>query len=288
MRLPNRLRRLVHAFAAAGECWVAHEDYRLGASLSYYGLFSIFPMLLLCATVFGLALGNDDSSRIRVLDYVSSALRSQEVETMLNDALANMQRQSSARGIGLVIGVVGLFLGASGVFSELDTAFNRVWSIKDPETHGVRQAITQFLHDKLLSFALVAMACAGLLISLVGSVVAWSLGSKLTDALGAPWLLEVASPIASAALVLLGTMALLKYVPRKKIPLRDAFAGAVVTSLLLFALKYVFGLYLSLFTGYAAYGVAGGLLALVTWIYVASLILLYGAEFSRAWHDRKV
>ncbi|MEO8875488.1 MAG: YihY/virulence factor BrkB family protein [Polyangiaceae bacterium] len=285
MTLKQRFSKLGRAFASAGECWAAHEDYRLGASLSYYGLFSIFPMLLLCATVFGIALGNDESSRVRVLDYVASALNSPQVDSIMSDALSNMQKHSSARGAGLIVAIVGLFFGASGVFSELDTAFNRVWGIKDKETHGVKEAVILFLHDKLLSFFFVLLACAALLVSLVVSVIAWSLGSQLSQAIGAPALIHIASPIASGVLGLGAATAMMKILPRKKVPLRDALAGALVTTTLLFGLKYVFALYLSLFTGYAAYGVVGGLLALVTWIYLAALILLYGAEFSRAWHD---
>jgi membrane protein len=284
----ERARRLLHAFVEAGEQWVDDEAYRLAASLSYYALFSIFPLLLLCATVFGIALGDDAASRQRVLEFFSSSIRSEQVSSTLDAALAGMQQHSSARGIGLVFGLIGSLLGASGVFSELDTAFNRVWRIKSRETHGAKEIVIGFLHDKLLSFGLVVLSCGMLVASAVVSLLAWTLGSQLSNALGVPWLIPLASPVASAALGMLAMTAMFRIVPRKKVPLRDAFAAAVVTGILLYLLKLVFGLYLHLFTGYAAYGVVGGMLALVTWIYIASLILLYGAEFSRAWHDARV
>jgi membrane protein len=288
METRERGKRLLHAFVEAGERWVDDEDYRLAASLSYYALFSIFPLLLLSATLFGIALGDDAASRQRVLEFFSSSIHSSQVASTLDDTLAGMQQHSSARGIGLIFGLIGALLGASGVFSELDTAFNRVWRIKSPDLKGIKNIVVGFLHDKLLSFALVVLSCAALIAAAVLSLVAWTIGNHLTEAIGAPWILTIASPLASAALGLVAATAIFKIVPRKKIPLQDAFAAALVTGVLLFLLKLVFGLYLSLFTGYAAYGVVGGLLALVTWIYVASLILLYGAEFSRAWHDARV
>jgi membrane protein len=284
----ERVKHLLHAFVEAGERWIDDEDYRLAASLSYYALFSIFPLLLLCATLFGIALGNDAASRQRVLEFFSSSIHSQQVATTLDDTLAGMQEHSAARGISLIFGLIGSLLGASGVFSELDTALNRVWRVKSPELKGIKNIVVGFLHDKLLAFGLVMLTCAALVAAVVLSLIAWTLGHHVTQAIGAPWLLTVASPLASAILGLAAATALFKIVPRRNVPLRDAFAAAVVTGVLLYLLKLVFGLYLSMFTGYAAYGVVGGLLALVTWIYVASLILLYGAEFSRAWHDARL
>jgi membrane protein len=287
METRERAKRLLHAFVEAGERWIDDEDYRLAASLSYYALFSIFPLLLLSATLFGIALGDDAASRQRVLEFFSGSIRSAQVATTLDDALAGMQKHSAARGIGLVFGLIGSLLGASGVFSELDTAFNRVWRVKSPDLKGVRNIVLRFLHDKLLAFGLVVLTCAAMVAAVLLSLFAWTIGNHLTVAIGAPWLLSLASPVASAALGLVAATALFRIVPRIKVPLQDAFAAAVITGVLLFLLKLAFGLYLSLFTGYAAYGVVGGLLALVTWIYLASLILLYGAEFSRAWHDAR-
>jgi membrane protein len=287
METRQRVHRLLHAFVVAGGHWVDDETYRLGASLSYYALFSIFPLLLLSATLFGIALGDDASSRQRVLEFFSGGIQSPLVASTLDATLAGMQKHSAARGIGLVFGLVGSLLGASGVFSELDNAFNRVWRLKNRELHGVKTIVIGFLHDKLLSFGLVVLTCAGLIAAAVLSLLAWTVGSHLSEAIGAPWLLSLASPVASAALGIVAATALFRIVPRIKVPLRDAFAAAIVTGVLLFLLKQIFALYLSLFTGYAAYGVVGGLLALVTWIYIASLILLYGAEFSSAWHEAR-
>jgi membrane protein len=153
--------------------------------------------------------------------------------------------------------------------------------------HGVKAIVIGFLHDKLLSFGLVVLTCVAMIAAVVISLLAWTVGHHVSDAIGAPWLLSFASPVASAALGLVAATALFRIVPRIKVPLRDALAAALVTGGLLFLLRQIFALYLSLFTGYAAYGVVGGMLALVTWIYLATLILLYGAEFSSTWHEAR-
>ncbi|MGH7326761.1 MAG: YhjD/YihY/BrkB family envelope integrity protein, partial [Polyangiaceae bacterium] len=122
---------------------------------------------------------------------------------------------------------------------------------------------------------------------LVASILVGTLGSRIGDHFFATELVALASPLAMAGLVLAVTTGLFVILPQKKIHVSDALAGALVTALLLFVLRLAFRGYLSLFTGYAAYGAVGALLALVMWIYLAAIFLLYGAEFSRAWHEAR-
>lgn len=261
----------------------------MGAALSFYAIFSLFPLLLLCTTVVGIALGNDQASHDRLLDFVlSGGMRSPELRELLSETLDDMQKQSAARGVGAAIGALGLLLGASGVFGELDTALNRVWRVKTPPLKGFKAIAIGLLHDKLLSFALVAFACLAVIAMFVASVLVSTLGSRIADHFYATEIITLASPFAMAAVVLALTTALFMILPHRKIRVRDAFAGAAITALLLLVLRLAFALYLSMFTGYAAYGAVGALLALVTWIYLASIFLLYGAEFSRAWHAARV
>lgn len=277
------------ALVSAGESWVEDEAYRLGAALSFYAIFSLFPLLLLCATIVGIALGNDHSSHERLLDFVlSGGMRSEQLRGLLSDTLDDMQKQSAARGVGAAIGACGLVLGASGVFGELDTALNRVWRVKTPPLKGFKAIAIGLLHDKLLSFALVAFACLAVIVTLVASLLVSTLGSRIGDHFFATEMVTLASPLAMAGVVLAMTTALFVILPQKKIKTTDALAGAIVTSLLLLVLRFAFRLYLSIFTGYAAYGAVGAVLALVMWIYLASVFLLYGAEFSRAWHEARV
>lgn len=277
-------RRVVDLFVRAGESWVDDEAYRLGASLSYYAIFSLFPLLLLCTTAVGIAMGQGSAAHDKLLGFLLSGVHSAPVASMLESTLDDMQRQSAARGIGTVIGALGLLLGASGVFSELDTALNRVWRVKTPPPKGFRAVVLGIVHDKLASFALVAMACLSVIVVFAASVLASSFGERLAAFLGTPRLFALASPVAMFAVVLAETTALFMAVPQRKVPLRAALVGALVSALLLLVLRLAFRVYLSLFTGYAAYGVAGAMLALVTWIYLASIFVLYGAEVARVWH----
>ena len=96
------------------------ECLRAGASLSYYAVFSIFPLLLVTVTVVGFVLGHSPDTRARLLDSVASAT-SPAFRTLFDGSLHDMQVHETARGVSAVVGVVTLFVGASAVFSELET-----------------------------------------------------------------------------------------------------------------------------------------------------------------------
>ncbi|MEO8801227.1 MAG: YihY/virulence factor BrkB family protein [Polyangiaceae bacterium] len=287
MTFASSIKRLGRVFVSAGTSWVDDEAYRLGASLSYYALFSLFPLLMLGATLVGVALGNDPAARHQVLDFFLGGLQQEQVRTMMDGVLTDMQKQSSARGLGAIVGVLGLLLGASSIFGELDTALNRIWKVKLPTPIGIKSIVWGIVHDKLASFALVALSCVAAIITFAADLFIGAFGSRLGSEIGMPWLFDLASPLASIAIGLLIMTGIFMLIPQRKVPFGSAFAGAVVSSALLFLLRAVFGLYLKAFTGYAAYGVVGGMLALVTWIYLAAVVVLYGAEFSRAWHDSR-
>src|SRR5580658_3418218 len=104
----------------AGVRWFDDNCLRLGASLAYYAVFSIFPLLLLAVTGVGFFLGHDPETRAHLLALATSA-SSPGFKTVFDETLRNMQAHETARGVGAVIGVVTLFVSTSAAFSELET-----------------------------------------------------------------------------------------------------------------------------------------------------------------------
>src|SRR5579864_1546123 len=103
--------------------WYDDGCYRLGASLAYYALFSLFPLLLLSVTGIGYVLGDDPSMRQDLVHSIAGAV-SPESRALLNETLQSMQTHRTARGVGAVVGLAALLLGASGAFSELESSLN--------------------------------------------------------------------------------------------------------------------------------------------------------------------
>jgi membrane protein len=269
----------------AGLRWADDACYRLGASLAYYALFSLFPLMLLSVTGVGFVLGDNDSVRQKLLASVAGATSS-DSRALLDETLRSMQTHRTARGVGAIVGVVTLFLGSSGVFSELESSLNFIWRVKPAPRTGIWSTILQALRAKAISFAVVVAAAAALLASLVVSTALDAIGDTATTALGAsaPW--HIVETSASVGFLTLLLAAIYRIVPQAPVKWRDVLGAGLVASLLFTALKALLAWYLAHLGSYAAYGAVGAVLGLLMWIYLASWVLFYGAELSRVHAER--
>jgi membrane protein len=265
--------------------WVDDACYRLGASLAFYAVFSIFPLALLAVTVVGFLLGDDDTVRSKVLAWFSNA-SSPQFRDLLDQTLQSMQTHRTARGLGAVVGIVTLLIGASGVFSELQTSLNTIWRVKAPETRGFWSTVLQAAKDKALSFAVVGVAAVALLASLAAGTLLSAIGSETSRVTGGSIVWHLLEMAGSFALLTLFLAAIFRMIPQMSVRWSDVVGGAALTALLFVALKSLLAWYLANLGSYAAYGAVGAVLGLLMWIYLASLILFFGAEFTRVYAER--
>jgi membrane protein len=264
----------------AGVRWYDDGCYRLGASLAYYALFSLFPLLLLSVTSVGYILGDDASVRQNLVRSIAGAV-SPESRALLNQTLQSMQTHRTARGVGAIVGVAALLLGASGVFSELESSLNAIWRVKRVPTNGIWATALQAVKAKAFSFLVVVGAAASLLASLVVSTYMGAFGDSATNAAWWRTTWRTGENVLSVSFLALLLAGVYRVVPQTSVKWRDVFGPALATSLLLVGLKNLLAWYLAHIASFAAYGAVGAVLALLTWIYAANLVLFYGAELSR-------
>jgi len=269
----------------AGLRWADDACHRLGAALAYYALFSLFPLLLLSVTAVGFILGNDDTVRQKVVGSMIGA--SDEPRALLDQTLQSMQTHRAARGVGALVGGIALLLGASGVFSELESSLNFIWRVESTAPGGLWSTLLKALKAKAFAFAVVVAAASAVLASLVVSTVLGAIASTTNSAAGpGQTLWRVIDFATSLAFVTVLLAAIYRVVPSRRVQWGDVFGAAFLASLLLTALKYLLAWYLAHVGSYAAYGAVGAVLGLLTWIYCASLVLFYGAEVSVLYADR--
>ena len=283
----DRFRFLVELFSETGERFSDNEGYRLGAAFSFYATFSIFPLVLLSVTVVGFLLGDSTSARQRMLDAV--ALPGSATQDVLDRALTAMQQNQSARGVSAAIAIGTLLFGASGAFVELDAALNRIWCVPERVSKGVMGAIRVFLLERLSGFAIVIGLGFTLFVSLISSSLLSFLVSRAQEEVTfAAWpaIARTAELVLSVGLLAALFTAAFHLIPRSHPPITVVAPGATLTTALFLTLKELFASYLSHLMSYSAYGVAGGVLALAMWIYLSSMLLFLGAQFTRIHAER--
>ncbi len=262
--------------------WSADKAPRLGAALSYYTVFAIAPVLLLAISVAGLVFGRD-AAQGQVLEELRGLLGA-DAAKMVQEMLA----QSAGKGSGVVGTVVGLFtlvLGATAVMIELEAALDAVWKVKPRPGRGIKGLIK----ERVLSLGLVLTLGFLLLVSLVTSAVLAALGGTLERVSfpGAAVVGQVLTNLITLGIIGVFFALVFKFLPNAHIAWRDVWVGAMVTSALFHVGKIGIGYYLGRASVGSTFGAAGSLAILLVWVYYTAQIVLFGAEFTKLWAERR-
>ena len=264
-----------------GAKWQSDNTFRLAASLAFYTIFSLAPMLLIAVGIASLFF-----SRQTAVDRIVY-----ELQLLVGAKGAEVLRQvlESASGLGqgiwaIGVGVITLILGASAVFAELQAALNIIWGVKAQVRRGV---LIDLIVDRARSFSIAVGVGFLLLVSLVLSAVLSGLRDYLTFWMPAfPWIWQMLNIGVSFALITVLFAMIYKYLPDVKLKWQDVWIGAAVTSSLFTVGKYLIGIYLGRTATANAYGAAGSFVILLIWIYYSSLISFFGAEFTEVYARR--
>jgi membrane protein len=260
--------------------WSDDKGPRLGASLSYYTVFSMAPLLLLVISIAGLVFG-PAAAEGRIFGELRGLLGS-DAARLVQTVVAKASRPEHGI-LGTVISIGVLVIGATGVVVELQDALNSVWKIAPKPNRGLWGVI----RTRLISVAMILTLGFLLLVSLVVSAALAALGGWLRGLAGGAvavgWILD-----ATVSLGVIATLIALIYkvLPDAVISWRDVWIGAGVTALLFLLGKYLIGLYIGRASVGSAFGAAGSLAVLLVWVYYSAQIMLLGAEFTRVFANR--
>ena len=265
------------------ENWVNDRAPRLGASLAFYTMLSLAPMLVVVVGVASMIYG-ERAAQGRLVWEIQGLVGEQ-------GALAIQGLLRSARGIhgGVVatlVGLAALFFGAGAVFVELRDALNTIWKAPLSKAQSRWRTAVNMLRERAVSFGLVLAIGFLLVVSLMLN--AWiSLAGRYFGGFTTPqWAIEWGYAILS--FLVIGTLFALLYkmLPDVCIEWGDVALGAGLTSVLFTVGKVLIGLYLGKATLLSAYGAAGSLVIVLVWVYYSAQIFFFGAEFTRVYTER--
>lgn len=273
-------RELWQVLKAAFEGWWNDDIPHLGAAISYYTLFALSPILIVAIAIAGFVFGAD-AVRGEIVGQIEGLVGHSgavAVQAMLEGA-----SHPSAGIFVTVLGILTLFLGATGLFLELQTALNIIWKVKPRSDAGVRGMVLQ----RFISFGLVVGVGFVLLVALVVSAALAALDKYFGNAFpGYVVVGQALNVVVSLAAVTLLFAMVYKVLPDVKLEWRDVWVGAVVTAAFFNIGKSLIGLYLGKSITASSYGAAGSVIVLLLWVNYSSQLVLLGAEFTRAWVHR--
>lgn len=263
--------------------WSEDNCLQIGAALSFYTLGSLIPLLLVITSILtyvALFTGYGQNITNDIIAYIGENV-GEDTANALNDALAARQEDlATGSVISAIIGFVALLFTASGVFGQLDTAFDQIWDVPDEEKP---QGIWGTIRAKLFSFGMV-LAVAFIL--LVSTILTAALNSILTALnLGPEWLFAIINFLVQLAIISFVFMLLFKYLPSTHVEWGDVAIGGVLTAVLWVVGQQLLSLYFAN-ASFSSYGVIGGVLAFLVYVYYSSQIVFFGGEFTQVYARR--
>ncbi|MGZ5133647.1 MAG: YihY/virulence factor BrkB family protein [Flavitalea sp.] len=262
----------------AGSEFVDDNVMKLSASLAYYTVFSMGPLLIviifLCSLFFG-----REAIEGSIYGQISSFVGS-DTAKQLQDIIKNASIGDKGN-VAAVVGIITLLIGATTVFAEIQDSINTIWGIKPKPKRGW----LKMLVNRLLSFSIIITLGFLLLVSLGISYIVEALSHSLARAFPDITVVffYIFNLILSLAVISALFAVIFKVLPDAKIKWRDVIAGAVATALLFMLGKFGISFYISKSDVGSTYGAAGSLVVLLLWVYYSSIILYFGAEFTKAY-----
>jgi membrane protein len=262
------------------QAFIDDEALTRGASISFYTITSIGPVLFIVVAIAGLAFG-EDAARGAIASQLSELMGRASAD-LVQTAVQSASGKSSGI-LASVLGATTLLITASGVFGEMQSALNAIWKTQRRGT-----TVTRLVRARAASLGLVAALGFLLLVSLVISAILSGLSSYINAVLpfGA-LILQILNFAISFAMISVLFAAIYKVLPDAKLSWADVLVGALVTALLFNVGKFLIGFYLGHSAVASSYGAAGALIIVLLWIYYSAQIFLLGAEFTKIYASRR-
>jgi membrane protein len=262
----------------AGSEFLTDNGMKLSASLSYYTIFSLGPVLILLISFAGILFGKDAVKG--KLFYQINGLVGNSAALQIQQIIQNIE-QSQYTTSGAILGIVILIIGATGVFAEIQDSINYIWALKAKPKKGW----LKLLVNRLLSFSLIVSFGFIMMVSLAIHAVMDLLYDRLARLFKDTIVLifQAINYVILFAVITTLFAIIFKVLPDGKIRWKDAYVGAVFTAVLFMVGKFLIGFYLGQSSIGDTFGAAASIIIILVWVYYSSIILFFGAEFTKVY-----
>lgn len=258
--------------------FLEHKILKMSASLAYITIFSLAPLLLVVLYLCDIFLSRD---AIEGLIFTQTKEFIGKNSALQLQAMIKGLSVSGDNKIAGIIGVITLLVGATSVFAEIQDSINTIWGIRPKTKNG----FWLYLKSRLLSFGVIGS---------LGFIVLVSLGlSTVMDFIFKSVFLEMsqmniyliysANFIVTTLVITLLFGSIFTILPDANISWKQVRVASITTAVLFMGGKFIISYYIANSNVSSVYGTAGSFVILLIWVYYSSVILYFGAEFSKCY-----
>lgn len=277
MAFKFKLKNIWTALKQSGSDIGNYNITKLSAALAYYTVFALAPMLIVFTSLLSFFYGREATEgRVygQIKSFVGGEAAAQIQEIIKNAAL------SPSFTFASIVGVIALIFSATGVFAEIQTSINLIWNLKPKPKKG---GILKMLKTRLLSFSLIVSLGFIALVSLLVNALVQLIMDKLERYLppGTVYLGFAINIIITLLAIGLLFAIIFKVLPDARIKWKDVWVGSFATAILFMIGRFAIGVYMNKSHPGSAFGAAGSMIIILLWVYYSSIILYFGAAFTR-------
>jgi membrane protein len=278
LKLKTFFRNFYDLLKEAGNDFLDDHGTKFSASLAYYTILSIGPILLVIITLMGFFYKKAYATS-QLFEQIGQLLGDSE-SAQLKSILDSISKQNIGTLFG-TIGILILLFSSTSIFTEIQSSINYIWSIRAKP----KRSWLKYITDRLLSFVLIIGMGFLMLVTLFVNILIDLLSERLQRFLGhSDILLLNTANIALLFVVVTFLFAVIyKVLPDAKIHWKDALLGASFTGVLFLIGKFSIGYYLGNSKVISAYGAAASIILLLSWVYYSAIILYFGAECTKVY-----
>lgn len=262
----------------AYKAWISKDPFRESAAIAYYSIFSLPGLLVVILTIAGYFFGHDAVSR-HVTAQITATLGVNTAQQIHDMIIKAGEAKNSVWAT--VIGLITIIVGATGVFTEFQKSLNAIWEVKADKS---KSGVWNLIRVRLFSFGLIVSIAFILIVSLVFSALLSAFGNWLSGHFSDSFVIALQAVNFIVSLIILAAVfaCMFKFFPDAQIKWRHVWIGSLVTAFLFDIGKFALGLYFGKANPGVGYGAAGSVILIMLWVSYSSMIVFYGAEFTRA------
>ncbi len=258
------------------------EAMNFSSSIAFYVIFSLPAVLIITTSIAGI-LYEDDIVRRNLIEQFQLLFGAESAEAI--DKVLQNANESASSTWARIAGVVMLLVSATTVFVSLQDGINKVWGIKAKPDNN----LFYFFKNRALSLAMAGSVGFLMLVSLLVEAAINIFDEMILDMLTISRfsIISILNILFSIVVITFVFACLFKVIPDAKTKWKNIFGGALLTTILFVAGKFLIGFYLGNSSLGSVYGAAGSLVVLLVWIFFSSMILLFGAQFTATYSKEK-